>query len=498
VRPDVRRSRREGVHAAPLPAAAPSSVHCARSPAPAGATKSMWSPTDSLSFRSAGAASAVPGDVRRDRYRAPSSGPASAAPPAATSAASAARARSRMPAELSLNRMRVATRRAVAPRRCQGAGRVGRTGRSTYISWGGSRCARSLPVLMFLLATVRAGTLQHASRTSSAPAVPAVRVSQWLTRLPASNGRGPAATTTTPAPRRAVVRRDLRGGTAIAGCGPASRTTTVSTAIPAPTTSGDLGVCKHNSVGDGTRGDDGDPCTVGDRCTAGTCRPVDDLRRRLRCTGRLLRNGGACVHQPDSSVCVAPNECAEPCASPVSAPTPRGAWRLAVCSTRPSALRTAIRARTIAAAEERAFTPRWPTERMHTARPVLSPRGPGRAGIDAWSTIWAGRRGRRRERQPQPDSERVAGGTSMGRSWSSRPRRRSPPSGLSIRLSVSRPTRRRSSAGRVALTGCATLPASSRSSWRPSREAAATRTSTPPRPASCVATGASCSPTRKR
>jgi Dictyostelium (slime mold) repeat len=71
----------------------------------------------------------------------------------------------------------------------------------------------------------------------------------------------------------------------------------------------DMGVCEHNSGGDGNACDDGDPCTVGDRCTDGTCfgqsMTCDD---GLGCTDDSC-DGGACVHQPDSDVCVAPNEC---------------------------------------------------------------------------------------------------------------------------------------------------------------------------------------------
>lgn len=78
----------------------------------------------------------------------------------------------------------------------------------------------------------------------------------------------------------------------------------------------DLGVCEHNSGGDGNACDDGDPCTVGDRCTDGTCSgqsmTCDD---GIGCTDDFC-DGGACVHQPDSDVCVAPNECSEAVCQP--------------------------------------------------------------------------------------------------------------------------------------------------------------------------------------
>lgn len=78
----------------------------------------------------------------------------------------------------------------------------------------------------------------------------------------------------------------------------------------------DLGVCEHNSGGDGNACDDGDPCTVGDRCTDGTCSgqsmTCDD---GVGCTDDFC-DGGACVHQPDSDVCVAPNECSEAVCQP--------------------------------------------------------------------------------------------------------------------------------------------------------------------------------------
>jgi hypothetical protein len=78
----------------------------------------------------------------------------------------------------------------------------------------------------------------------------------------------------------------------------------------------DLGVCEHNSGGDGNACDDGDPCTVGDRCTDGACSgqavTCDD---GVGCTDDFC-DGGACVHQPDSDVCVAPNECSEAVCQP--------------------------------------------------------------------------------------------------------------------------------------------------------------------------------------
>jgi hypothetical protein len=78
----------------------------------------------------------------------------------------------------------------------------------------------------------------------------------------------------------------------------------------------DLNVCTHEPGGDGNACDDSDPCTLGDRCTDGTCSgqsmTCDD---GIACTDDSC-DGGACVHQPDSDVCVAPNECSEAVCQP--------------------------------------------------------------------------------------------------------------------------------------------------------------------------------------
>jgi len=78
----------------------------------------------------------------------------------------------------------------------------------------------------------------------------------------------------------------------------------------------DLGVCEHNPGGDGNACDDGDPCTVGDRCSDGSCagEPMtcDDGKA---CTDDSC-DGGVCVHQPQSDLCVPANECSVPVCRP--------------------------------------------------------------------------------------------------------------------------------------------------------------------------------------
>jgi len=99
------------------------------------------------------------------------------------------------------------------------------------------------------------------------------------------------------------------GGTQIQGCVACQQNDDCLDSDPCTDDICNLGVCEHNSGGDGNACDDGDPCTVGDRCTDGTCSgqsmTCDD---GIGCTDDSC-DGGACVHQPDSDVCVAPNEC---------------------------------------------------------------------------------------------------------------------------------------------------------------------------------------------
>jgi hypothetical protein len=106
------------------------------------------------------------------------------------------------------------------------------------------------------------------------------------------------------------------GGTPILGCVPCQQNDDCLDSDPCTDDVCDLGVCEHSPGGDGNACDDGDPCTVGDRCTDGTCSgrsmSCDD---GIGCTDDFC-DGGACVHQPDSFVCVAPNECSEAVCQP--------------------------------------------------------------------------------------------------------------------------------------------------------------------------------------
>jgi hypothetical protein len=101
----------------------------------------------------------------------------------------------------------------------------------------------------------------------------------------------------------------------------------------------DLGVCEHQSGGDGNACDDGDPCTVGDRCSDGSCAgeqmPCDDGKA---CTDDFC-DAGACVHDPQSDLCVPPNECSvaicrpgDPAANAQGCVATSGALDLTACT----------------------------------------------------------------------------------------------------------------------------------------------------------------------
>ncbi len=159
VRPDVRRRRREGPRRA---AAGGSTVQRPlRALAGAGWGHEVDVVADrqlELPLRRRGLA--VPGDVRRDRYRAlvrPGERNASCRDERGQ------RGESPEPQHAGRafpNRMRVATRRAVAPRRCQGAGTGWSNGPLPRIFPGVIPLRAVLPVLMFLLATVARGHAQ--------------------------------------------------------------------------------------------------------------------------------------------------------------------------------------------------------------------------------------------------------------------------------------------------------------------------------------------------
>lgn len=172
-----------------------------------------------------------------------------------------------------------------------------------------------LPVLMFLLATVARGHAQCQPDVigSCGPCGTCVPVANVC--LQATDGTS-CDDTNACTEGESCQGGICGGGTAIAGCGACQQNDDCLDNDPCTDDICDLGVCKHNSVGDGNACDDGDPCTVGDRCTAGTCSgqsiTCDD---GVGCTDDFC-DGGACVHQPDSSVCVAPNECAEAVCQP--------------------------------------------------------------------------------------------------------------------------------------------------------------------------------------
>jgi hypothetical protein len=106
------------------------------------------------------------------------------------------------------------------------------------------------------------------------------------------------------------------GGVPVPDCVPCQQNDDCLDSDPCTDDICDLNVCTHQPGGDGNACDDGDPCTVGDRCTNGTCSgqsmTCDD---GIGCTDDSC-DGGACVHQPDSTVCVAPNECSEAVCQP--------------------------------------------------------------------------------------------------------------------------------------------------------------------------------------
>ena len=311
VRPDVRRRRREG--RAPLPAAAPSSVHCARSPAPAGATKSMWSPTCSLSFRSAGAASPCPARSGA-AGTAPPSGPASATPPAATSAASAASPEPQHAGRAA--RTGCGSQRAARSHHAdaRARGRVGRTGRS-HVYFPGDPAARG-PSRADVPARDR-GARARSVRAGRHRLLRSLRyVSPIGQRLPASNGRDQLRRQ-----QRLHRGRELSGRVSRrwdGDCGvrglPAERRLSRQRSLHRRHLRPRRLQAQQRRRRERVRR----RRPVHGRRSMHRRRllwSVDDLRRRVRVTDDFC-DGGACVHRPDSSVCVAPNECSEAVCQP--------------------------------------------------------------------------------------------------------------------------------------------------------------------------------------
>ena len=78
----------------------------------------------------------------------------------------------------------------------------------------------------------------------------------------------------------------------------------------------DQGMCSHTAVDPGLPCDDGDPCTIEDHCTNGTCTGTPlDCNDGASCTDDSC-DGGTCVHDPNNDRCTGSNECAQATCQP--------------------------------------------------------------------------------------------------------------------------------------------------------------------------------------
>lgn len=180
---------------------------------------------------------------------------------------------------------------------------------------------------------------------------------------------------------------------------------------------------------------------------------VDDLRRRVRVHRRLLRRRR--LRAPAGQQRVRGAERVLRGRVPARCRRRRPGVRGDRPHARPDLLhrgRRSVHGRSLRRRSVRSHPDGRP-ERMHAARPVLSPRGlAARRHRSPGQLSEAGRRGRRHERQPQRGTERGRRGPRWGDPGPRRPRRRSPPSGLSIRLSRLSTSTTAQQRGRVALT----------------------------------------------